>query len=64
MAYGQALLDDLCGIIINMARQMDIASIVHYTGQKTHTVKQVLADYQHKGTAIHKNMTKELYGAK
>jgi hypothetical protein len=39
---------------------MNIASIVCYIGQKTCTIKWVLADYQHKGTIAHVNMAKEL----
>jgi hypothetical protein len=59
MAHGRALSDDLRGIILNMARQMDIASIVCYTGQKTRTVKRVLADYRREGTVARENMAKE-----
>ena len=32
MAHGHALSDNLCGAILNMARTLDVHSIVEYTG--------------------------------
>jgi DNA-binding IclR family transcriptional regulator len=64
MACGKALSDDLRGVILYMAQQMDIASIVRYTGQKKRTVERVLSDFRHKGIVTRQHMATELRGTK
>jgi hypothetical protein len=64
MVRGQALSDDLRGVILNMARQMNISRIVSYTGQKKRTVARVISDYRHQRTVARRHVAKELRGAK
>jgi transposase len=64
MTHGQALFNDLRGAIVNMARSLDIDSIVQYTGCKRRTVERTLSDYRKKGTAVRVRLSKELCGAK
>ena len=64
MTRGRALSNDLRGAIVNMARSLDIDSIVRYTGCKRRTVERTLSDYRKKGTAARICLSKELRGAK
>ena len=64
MAHGCALSDNLCGAILNMARTLDVHSIVEYTGCKCRTVEWILLDYRKKGTVLCKHLAKELRGVK
>lgn len=64
MTRGRPLSDDFRGAILNMARTLDVPSIVKYTGCKKRTIHRVLEDYRKKGTILRKHMTKELRGAK
>jgi len=64
MAHGHALSDNLCGAILNMARTLDVHSMVEYTGCKHCTVEWILSDYRKKGTVLHKHLAKELWGVK
>jgi hypothetical protein len=64
MAHGRALSDNLRGAILNMARTLDVHSIVEYTGCKRRTVEWILSDYRKKGTVLRKHLAKELRGVK
>ncbi|KAJ7163771.1 hypothetical protein C8R46DRAFT_1101532 [Mycena filopes] len=64
MTRGKALSDDLRGVLLNMARSMDIPAICRQTGCKRRTVERVMEDYRKKGTVMREHLRLEMRGAK
>jgi predicted DNA-binding transcriptional regulator len=64
MTRGKAMSDDLRGVLLNMARTMDISEICRHTGCKKRTVERVMEDYCKKGTVMREHLRLEMRGAK
>ncbi len=49
----QPLSDDLCKVILHIAKHLCVASIQHYTGCATRSIQQVVADYRKTGAIMY-----------
>ena len=56
MPQGKPYSDDLHVALVNMARHLDIGSIIRYTRCSQRVLKALLEDYQGNGTAIQNHL--------